>query len=143
MELALVILAVSDVVAARRFYQHAFGWEPVVEVPVYVELRSPAGMRLGLYQRASFALNPGTTAPQVTPAGAVTGTELYFRTARPEPVIQRLLDVGAEVLSDLADREWGDRAAYLRDPDGNVVVVAQDLSVAPPPPVVPQGRPLP
>jgi catechol 2,3-dioxygenase-like lactoylglutathione lyase family enzyme len=142
-DLALVILAVSDVVGSRRFYQLALGWDLVVEDPVYVELRSAGGMRLGLYQRASFALNTQAPAPAAGPAGSVTGTDRYFRMDHPEQAIDRLLDVGAHLLSDLADREWGDRAAYLRDPDGNVVVVAQHPQVAPPQPVVPEGRRLP
>ena len=122
MELALVVLAVTDLHRSVGFYREALGWEQVEAAPVYAELVSPAGLRLGLYERTAFARNPGT-APPPAPSGIST-TELYFRTADVDAAVERLQAAGAELLSPRALRDWGDEAAYLADPDGNVVVVA-------------------
>jgi steroid delta-isomerase-like uncharacterized protein len=130
---ALTILAVRDLAAAARFYRQAFAWRPIVEAPVYVELALPGGMRLGLYQRESFARNTGQL-PAPIAAGAIAPTELYFYVDDAEAAVARLLAAGARLLGGLAPRDWGDEAAYLADPDGNVLVVAREAGAEAPPP---------
>ena len=72
MELALVVLAVTDLHRSVGFYRQALGWEQVEAAPVYAELVSPAGLRLGLYERTAFARNPGTAPPTATKAAIRT-----------------------------------------------------------------------
>lgn len=122
--LGLVILAVDDLARSVDFYQAAFGWEIAVDVPVYVEFALPEGMRLGLYARDGFARNTGQ-APLGRPAAGTTATELYLHPEDVEHTLARLIDAGAVLLSPLQERDWGDDAAYLADPDGNVLVVAR------------------
>jgi catechol 2,3-dioxygenase-like lactoylglutathione lyase family enzyme len=120
----LTILAVPDLAASARFYDAAFGFERAVDTPVYVELALPSGMRLGLYEREAFGRNTGR-APFTVPAGELAPTELYFHVDDPDAALARLEAAGAIVLSPLAPRPWGDDAAYVRDPSGNVLVVAR------------------
>ena len=122
----LTILAVEDLARAKAFYEAAFGWERLVDVPVYVELAVPGGMRLGLYARDGFAHNTGQ-APAPTPAGAITPTELYLWVDDLDGALERMTGAGARLLSARAARDWGDEAAYFADPDGNVVVLARPL----------------
>ena len=126
MYLTLVILAVRDLPQAVRFYRDALGCPQTVDVPVYVEFELPGGQRLGLYERRAFGLNTGQV-PEETPKGALTGTELYFYPDDVLAAIFRLEWAGARKLSALAERGWGDEAAYFADPDGNVLVVARRL----------------
>jgi steroid delta-isomerase-like uncharacterized protein len=121
---ALTILAVRDLAAAVHFYKQAFGWQQVVAAPVYVEFALPGAMRLGLYQRESFAKNTGRL-PADTPPEGITPTELYFYVEQPDRAVAALLEAGAQLLSGLAARDWGDEAAYVADLDGNVIVVAR------------------
>ena len=120
---ALTILAVKDLAAATVFYKKSFEWEQIVEAPVYVEFALPCGMRLGLYQRESFAKNTGQL-PASTPVGDITPTELYFYVEEPNVAVASALSAGARLLSGMSMRDWGDEAAYLADPDGNVLVLA-------------------
>lgn len=122
--LTLVILAVHDVARAARFYEEAFGWAIAVDVPVYREYTLPNGMRLGLYLREGFAKN--TALPiSLRTAAHTTATELYVTVEDPAAMASRLGSLGARCLSPLAERPWGDVAAYFEDPEGNVVVVAR------------------
>jgi len=123
----LTILAVDDLARAAEFYERAFGWERLVDVPVYVELAVPGGMRLGLYAADGFAHNTGQ-APVRTPAGGITPTEVYLWADDLDAAI-RAHDVrrGA-LLSARGPRDWGDEAAYFADPDGNVLVLARPLA---------------
>lgn len=123
---ALTIFATSDLEAALRFYSAAFGWKKVTETSVYAELELPRGMRLGLYEREAFA---ATTKQEPLEAreGAITATELYFYVDDIDAMMERLSAAGAQVLSSLAERDWGDEAAYFADLDGNVIVIARSL----------------
>jgi catechol 2,3-dioxygenase-like lactoylglutathione lyase family enzyme len=123
-KLVLVILAVRDLARMRAFYRAALGWAEVVDVPVYVEMQSADGMRLGLYHDEAFGRNIGLV-PDVSPA--ITRTELYLHTADLEDAIARAERAGARSLSPRGPRPWGDEAAYFADPEGNLVVFARPL----------------
>lgn len=125
----LTILAVRNLARSTAFYRAGFGWPLRVEAPVYVELELPDGRGLGLYTRDGYAKNTGEM-PAAVPEGAITGTELYFHVDDVEVALQRLVAAGASVLSPAAPRDWGDVAAYVADPDGNVVVVAKPVPAA-------------
>jgi len=123
MKLVLTILAVRDVDRAAIFYTRAFGWPIEVEVPVYVQFALPDGRSIGVYERNSFGVNTGEV-PDLPPAGALSGTELYFRTDDLDGAMARLEAAGARKLSGARARDWGDTVAYFADPDGNVIAVA-------------------
>lgn len=123
----LTILAVSDLQRARGFYEHTFGWPVVVDVPVFVQFELPGGMALGVYSREAFAANTEIL-PTGVPDLAITGTEIYLHVDDPAASLKRALDSGGRLLSKLAPRAWGDEAAYLADPEGNVIVLGRPLS---------------
>jgi len=125
----LTILAVEDLETAAKFYQRAFGWPIRVEVPVYVEFGLPDGRGFGVYQREGYAHNTGQL-PATLPAHAISATEIYLHCENLELSIKQLKEAGARELSALAERDWGDQAAYFADPDGNVIVVARPLDQA-------------
>lgn len=122
--LSLVILAVRDLARAARFYGDAFGWPVAVDAPVYREFSLPDGMRLGVYLRDAFVKNTSVAAGERV-EGRTTSTELYVSVDDLDAAVARLTAAGARCLSPLAERPWGDVAAYFEDPDGNVVVVAR------------------
>jgi predicted enzyme related to lactoylglutathione lyase len=123
-KLVLVVLAVEDARRSATFYTTAFGWSATVDLPHYVELAVPGGMRVGLYRRDGYARNTGVAAAAI-PEGTVAPAELYLYADYVEAVLDRAVAAGGRVLAPLAARDWGDDAAYLADPDGHVAVVAR------------------
>lgn len=126
MHRAMVIFAVDDVERSATFYRQAFAWTPRVSTPVYVELEISETLRLGLYERASFGKNIGTTPPPAS--GELSRTELYLYVASMSDAVAGLATAGARCLSARALRPWGDEAAYYADPDGNVIAIANIAS---------------
>jgi len=122
----LTILAVEDLARSVAFYREAFGWPTRVEVPVLVEFELPDGRGLAVYVREGFGRNTNKL-PQTIPDGEIGGAELYFHCDDLEALIGRLEAAGAQPLSPLAARDWGDEAAYFADPDGHVLAVARPL----------------
>lgn len=119
----LVILAVADVARARAFYTAAFGWPVRVDVPVYVELEAPGGLRVGLYERRGFGRNTGRV-PTAPRPGELAPTELYLRVDDLGAACRDVEAAGARPLSPPAPRDWGDVVAYFADPDGTVLALA-------------------
>ncbi len=126
--LVLVILAVEDLGRSLAFYRAVTTWAVPVETPVYAELRSTNGFRLGLYDRRSFGRNIKQVPEPI--AGPVATTELYLFVDDIDAMMARARDSGASLLDDPNDRPWGDRVGYVSDPDGYVVAFARSIEVA-------------
>jgi uncharacterized glyoxalase superfamily protein PhnB len=122
----LLVLACEDVARARAFYVRALGWEVKADLPVYVELAVPTGLRVGLYARDLYASNTGEPPPSAPRAGT-TACELYLYVDDPRQALERLVAAGGRLLTPVAPRRWGDEAGYVADPEGNVVAVARAL----------------
>lgn len=128
-----VILAVADVTRARDFYERAFAWprNPLVDYANYVEYLPPDGGAVGLYRREGFAGEVGAE-PVELGGERIASSYLYLRVDDVESTVAALGDAGARPLSPLAERAWGERAAWFADPDGNVLAVAQRVPTADP-----------
>ncbi len=120
----LTILAVDDPARAASFYQLAFGWNPSVIEPAYVELALPRGMRIGLHERSAFSRITGALPPPLPP-GSVTSTQIYLHVDDVDAKVRCAVAAGARLLSGAQAHPWGDRAAYLCDPHGNVLAIAR------------------
>jgi predicted enzyme related to lactoylglutathione lyase len=121
-----VIFAVDDLSRSLDFYERAFGWprNPKIDFSNYVELHPPDGGTLGLFERNGFAGTVGA-APSEVPDGSVAPAYLYVRVSDAPATVSTVEAAGGRALSPLAEREWGEQAAWFADPDGNVVAVAQ------------------
>ena len=125
-----VIFAVRDLQRSLDFYERAFGWprNEWIDFSNYVELITPGGQALGLVEREGFAETAGAQ-PAEVPEGQVAPAYLYVRVEDVDAAVARLEEAGGRPLSPLADRSWGERAAWFADPDGNVVAVAEPARV--------------
>ena len=123
----ITILYVSDLSRAAAFYDGVFGFEKSVDVPVYVEYRLNAGARLGLMPQANTRHFLGEGLGTRSPSDGCPRGEVYLYVDELDAVVERLEAAGAKCTSPLAERDWGDRAAYFMDQDGYVIAVAQRL----------------
>ena len=116
-----VSLNVADLAASQAFYE-TLGFEALGGAPgVYVMMRNPGGVVLGLFQamfeRNILTFNPGWNA-DATP---VDGPFSDVRELR-----QRLADAGLEIGSDTtADSDAGPASFVVVDPDGNPILIDQ------------------
>ena len=119
-----VILIVRDLDRALNFYTGVLGLGLAHRSGDYAQLQTGA-TRLGLYTRNAMekilavALEP--------PAANAPGFEIGFKVADVDTAYAELLAHGAPPVTPPTDRFWGQRTAYVRDPDGHLIELAQDL----------------
>ncbi len=109
-----LVLEVSDLEAARRFYRDLLGFE---------ETRYGEGRDDRCWYLVGSSARLGLWTPQVGLAGGRGGAHVHFafHLAREEldPLLERLRAGGVEVEGPI--QLGADRAIYVTDPDGNVV----------------------
>ncbi|HRI43999.1 MAG TPA: VOC family protein [Fimbriimonadaceae bacterium] len=124
------ILYVVDQERSRRFYEAVLGEEPILHVPGMTEFALPGGSALGLMPIAGIRRLLGDALPCPGAASGTPRCELYLTVEDPEALHQRAIRAGAQELSPLQPRNWGDDAAYSLDPDGHVLVFARPSSLS-------------
>lgn len=111
------ILVTPDLNRSLGFYRDLLGGTvsyafPAEGPPVYV------GLQLG-----SMTLGIGVdSATKTSPDGQ--RMSLWFYVDDCDATVESLRRGGAAITKEPQDQPWGERVAYLQDPDGNLVVVA-------------------
>ena len=122
-----MILFVADLARCRDFYKSLLQIVPVTDVPGMVELELAKNFKLGLMPLEGIGRIVGeeTIRPKekdIPPRG-----ELYLLVEDPEDVFSRALALGAKALSPVQERNWGHKAGYVSDPEGNIIAFAGEL----------------
>jgi len=119
-----LILIVEDLDRALGFYVDVLGLRLGHRSGEYAQLDTGT-TRLALYTRSAMAKTLGMAlAPPVSNA---PGFEVGFKVSDVDAAFTELIARGARPVMPPTDRFWGQRTAYLRDPDGHLIELAQDL----------------
>lgn len=119
-----IILIVDDLDRALDFYTQVLGLKLGHRSGDYAQLDTGV-TRIGFYTRPAmaavvgFALEP---AQQTAP-----GFELGFKVADVDAAYAEIVAGGATSVTPPTTRPWGQRTAYVRDPDGYLIELAQGL----------------
>lgn len=122
------ILFVRDQKAATDFYRQVLAREPILDVPGMTEFEIARGAVLGLMPEAGVKRLLGAKVGDLESARAGVRSEIYLTVGEPSEFHQRALQAGAQEMSPLQLRNWGDHAAYCRDLDGHLIVFASGAS---------------
>jgi len=122
------IIYVDNVARAVDFYGGLLGFETVYSFPPgdepgFVSMRLPSGDKLAV---SLNSFDPGHGLPM----DGVTGRpfELCVEVSHVDETVGELTGHTVPVLSEPRDMPWGERVAYVADPDGNPVHIRGPLS---------------
>ena len=119
-----IILIVADLDRALQFYTGTLGLKLGHRSGDYAQLDT-GKTRLALYTRNAMATTLGFGL--VAPSANAPGFEIGFKVDDVDAAVTELVAHGASPAVPPADRFWGQRTAYVRDPDGHLIELAQDL----------------
>jgi lactoylglutathione lyase len=119
-----VILIVQDLDRALAFYTEILGLKLGHRSGDYAQLDTGV-TRLALYTRSAMAKTLGMSLEM--PRSNAPGFELGFKVEDVDAAVNELMPRGAALAVPPEDRFWGQRTAYIRDPDGHLIELAQDL----------------
>jgi catechol 2,3-dioxygenase-like lactoylglutathione lyase family enzyme len=119
-----VVLIVEDLDRALRFYSGVLGLKLGHRSGDYAQLDT-GPTRLALYTRSAMSKTLGMSL-EPPPANA-PGFEVGFKVADIDEAFAELVTRGALPVVAPTDRFWGQRTAYIRDPDGHLIELAQDV----------------
>jgi lactoylglutathione lyase len=118
-----VVVIVEDVDRALAFYTGMLGLELGHRSGKFAQL-STGATRVALFERSAMATVLGE---ELEPADKrAPGFELGFKVSDVDAAYAELVALGAEAAVAPTDRPWGQRTAYVRDPDGHLIELAQD-----------------
>ena len=119
-----VILIVKDLDRSLRFYTGVLGLKLGHRSGDYAQLDTGA-TRLALYTRSAMAKTLGMSLESA--ALNAPGFEIGFKVIDVDATFSELVARGALPLVSPTNRFWGQRTAYVRDPDGHLIELAQEL----------------
>ena len=114
-----ILLGVTDMDRARRFYAEGLGWEVKDDWKISVFFVPHGGSMVGFYGRDGLADMVG-----VSPEGSGFKGMVFQYVVRSEDRVDAVLDeaqrAGGTILKPAAKLEWGGYGGTFADPDGYV-----------------------
>ncbi|HYM52617.1 MAG TPA: VOC family protein [Candidatus Dormibacteraeota bacterium] len=123
---AFPIIYTDDVDSLVTFYVDAFGFELGMHWPAegpmeYAFLRlSPLGIGIGRYPRDAVTAE--------APPNGKAQFELWVYADDVDAAVERVCACGATLLEPAADQPWGERVAFVADPDGHPIHIGAALA---------------
>jgi catechol 2,3-dioxygenase-like lactoylglutathione lyase family enzyme len=119
-----VVLIVEELDRSLRFYTEVLGLRLGHRSGEYAQFDT-GSTRLALYTRNAMAKTLGIALD--APTAHAPGFEIGFKVAHVDAAFSELVARGALPAVPPTDRVWGQRTGYVRDPDGHLIELAQDL----------------
>lgn len=126
-----IIVFVRDQEASTEFYGRVLAMPPSLQAPGMTEFTLSPDTVLGLMPSAGICRLLGPRLRDPEEAHGIPRAEVYLSVPDPEAFLQRALANGANALSPLSLRDWGDEVAYCADIDGHILAFAK-LKTEPP-----------
>jgi lactoylglutathione lyase len=117
-----VVLIVDDLDRAQQFYIETLGLPLKHRSGDYVQIAA-GETRLGLFTREAMADVLGRP---LDGSSGPSKFELGFKVDDCDTVYAELIAAGVATVTAPQTRPWGQRTAYVEDPDGNLIELVQD-----------------
>jgi catechol 2,3-dioxygenase-like lactoylglutathione lyase family enzyme len=127
MKLFQFIIYTADQKQSTCFYRKLLLAEPVLEVPGMTEFQLSPFLKLGIMPENGIAKILTEKTKHPASGSGIPRCEIYLLLENLYPYYERAKELGALLISDIADRDWGHRVCYFADPDGHILAFAEEL----------------
>ena len=117
------ITITKNLIECKEFYTKFFSFEIVFEADWYIHMRHESGIEIAVMQ-------PDLSNQPKFLHGAYAGEGVVysFEVDDAKSEYERLKALGAPIIYELTDEEWGQRHFMLKDPAGVSIDLVQQLS---------------
>ncbi len=122
-----IIFYVEDQERSKLFYEKLFQSKAILNVPGMTEIQIENGFKLGLMPENGIAKIITPAAPHPSSGKGIPRCELYIHVQNIEEWVLRSISGGAKLISSPENRDWGDRVAYVMDPDAHILAFAKKI----------------
>ncbi|MEH7389556.1 VOC family protein [Bacillus sp. JJ1503] len=124
LKLGYVILYVENLDKTKHFYENLLGLELMNEFGTYIEFNTGSTVlsfntREGGREVTSLPIPNGIRKEQTF--------ELGFVTEDVEGVVEGLREEGVSILMEPVEKPWGQKVAYVEDPDGHYIEICSPI----------------
>lgn len=119
-----IILYVKDQQKSTDFYQKVLRKQADLNVPGMTEFIINDFCKLGLMPNDGIAKIIMPSLPHPDLGNGIPRCELYFIVENLQEEYQNIKNLGAKIISEIEERNWGDTAFYFSDLDGHVIAFA-------------------
>ncbi len=119
------ILYVNDQEASSRFYQRIFRAAPDLDVPGMTEFILADNCKIGIMPNKGIAKILAGKTPDPDKGNGIPRCELYLYVDNLQHEFDNAVKGGAEMISPILIRNWGDKVCYFADPDGHIIAFAE------------------
>lgn len=120
-----IILYVANQQQSTQFYTNVLGLQPSLNAPGMTEFVLSESCKLGLMPNNGIAKILEDKMPHPESGSGIPRCELYLLVDSIEDYYQKAKHAGATLISEIKDRDWGDRACYFADSDGHIIAFAE------------------
>lgn len=125
---AQFILYVKDQTRSKNFYQSLLQIKPILDVPGMTEFELSEECKLGLMPEDGIAKILSDKVPHPSKGAGIPRCELYLYVENIQQYFDRAIKLSAKSVSEIQNRDWGDKVCYFADPDGHIIAFAEKIS---------------
>lgn len=127
MKLFQFIIYVADQQRSTDFYRKLLAKEPSLDVPGMTEFELSPSLKLGLMPESGIAKIIEEKTQHPANGSGIPRCEIYLVTEDIAPYYKRAAELGALLVNDTADRNWGHKVCYFSDFDGHIIAFAEEM----------------
>ena len=121
------ILYVADQEKSKHFYALLLDKTPILDVPGMTEFLLDEKTKLGLMPESGINKLLAGRTKNPADGNGIPRCELYLKSENITNLYHNAIKAGAKIISEPAPRDWGDKVAYVADPDGHIIAFAEKL----------------
>jgi PhnB protein len=96
-----------------------------LDVPGMTEFELASNVKLGLMPENGIAKIIEDKMPHPNEGNGIPRCELYLKVENAALYIQRGIESGGKLISEICVRDWGDEVCYISDLDGHVIALVE------------------
>lgn len=123
-----LILYVANQSISTEFYSRLLNQKPILNVPGMTEFNLSENTILGLMPSSGVKKILENKTVVYDSSEKIAKAELYIVVDKIQDYYDRAITLKTILLSEIKERDWGQKVVYFLDPDNYVIAIAENIN---------------